>query len=332
MIARARTLLLTGRAAAASRGKTEESKVRLVRKLEVVSVGPRPPRARAADRAASSTRILAARAHSAQDPADDALQLVRDDRFDVILSDAEIEGILVALASRTASPHAELLRRMLGMESLDEHAARTLLRRILEHRRKLAKALGRDIHVRVAALDLHSMRPARRHDSRPIVLESSLLERALEEASSDALTGLPQRAHFMSLLRHELRQRRQRDFAVVFIDVDGLKRVNDTFGHARGDDVLRALASCGRAAIRHGDVIARIGGDEFALLLVDVTPADADAAIARLRARFEERTATYGTSISAGVVMAEAGLGANELLELADDAMYREKRTRGPRS
>lgn len=294
---------------------------------------PRPPRPRhaASERAGSAPRIITARpAHP--DPADDALELIRDESFDQFVSDEDIDVMLATLAKASAVPHAELMRRMLGMEELHEQAARVLLRRVLDHRRRLSKALGREVHVRVAALDLHSLRPPRRHESRPIVVTSSLVERALEEASADALTGLPQRAHFLGLLRHELRQRRRRNLAVVYVDLDGMKRVNDTFGHARGDEVLRAFSRSGRATLRQGDVLARIGGDEFALLLVDVTPAEASAAVARLRHRFEARTASLRTSFSAGIAMGEAGVSADELLARADAAMYRDKRSRAERS
>jgi diguanylate cyclase (GGDEF)-like protein len=105
--------------------------------------------------------------------------------------------------------------------------------------------------------------------------------------------------------------------------------VNDTHGHARGDDVLRALARAGRVALRHGDLLARVGGDEFAILLLDVTPEEAEAAVRRLRDRFEARTATLGVSFSAGIAISLPGESAEDLLARADAEMYRDKRERG---
>ncbi|AKU95158.1 hypothetical protein AKJ09_01822 [Labilithrix luteola] len=265
--------------------------------------------------------------------AEEARQLIRNDFFERVRSDEEIDALVTKFAAVTATPYAEVLRRMLGMEEMDENQAKSLLRRVLAHRRRLSKMVGRSVHVRVAALDLLTMHPPRtagiqRRDSRPIVVTPSLIKRALDEASADEVTGLPQRAHFMSLVRHELRQRKRRSAAVVFIDLDGFKRANDLHGHACGDEVLRMLARSARVTLRHGDVIARIGGDEFALLLLDVSEAEAIAAVTRLRERFESCTARFGTSFSAGVEMPIPGDTADSLLERADAKMYRDKRAR----
>jgi diguanylate cyclase (GGDEF)-like protein len=157
-----------------------------------------------------------------------------------------------------------------------------------------------------------------------------LLERALEEAGADAITSLPRGGHFMNLLQHELRQRRRR-VAVVFIDLDGFKLVNDEHGHARGDEVLRTMATAARSVLRRGDVLARIGGDEFALMLVDVPPNEARAAVERLRSQFEELTAPLKTSFSAGIAIADGESSADDLLDRADSAMYEEKRRRARR-
>ncbi len=259
-----------------------------------------------------------------------AWQLIRDDPFGRVTSDHQLEVLLRHFATKTDSPHAEVLRRMLGMDGMNEAAARSLFRRIVEHRASMSRALGRSVHVRVAALDLLTMRGARapRYESRPIVVSPALLERALEEAASDAVTGLPLRAHFMSLLRHELRQRKRRSVVVAYLDLDRFKQVNDEHGHARGDDVLRTLARAARLTLRHGDVLARIGGDEFAVLFVDVDLGPAEAAIRRLRERFESRTAPLGVSFSAGLAMAEEDDSAERLLARADVAMYRDKRQR----
>jgi diguanylate cyclase (GGDEF)-like protein len=235
------------------------------------------------------------------------------------------------LSAKTPKPYAEVIQRMLGMEGVAESEARGFFRRILEHRGEMSKALGRAVHVRVAALDLLTMRSSTRHESRAILVSPALLERALEEAGSDAVTGLPQRAHFMSLLRHELRQRRRRNMAVVYLDLDHMKRVNDRHGHARGDEVLRLLARAARVTLRHGDVLARIGGDEFAPILLDASQVEAEAAVRRLRQRFEAKTPGLGVSFSAGIALAKEGEGGEELLARADVAMYREKRARSER-
>jgi diguanylate cyclase (GGDEF)-like protein len=266
---------------------------------------------------------------------EDAWQLIHDDPFDRVRTDEDVDAVVASFAARSATPYAEVLRRLVGIEEVDEDDARSFLQQVLEHRRRLASALGRAVHVRVAALDLLTLSPMKtttRRDSRPILVTSSLLEKALEEATADAVTGLPQRAHFMSLVRHELRQRRRRRACIAFIDLDRFKRVNDEHGHARGDEVLRTLGVAAREVLRQGDVIARVGGDEFAVLLLDVAPEEAEAAVDRLRDRFEALTQPLGTSFSSGIAVAAEDEAAEALLVRADEAMYRQKRARAGES
>ncbi|MBX3231333.1 MAG: GGDEF domain-containing protein [Labilithrix sp.] len=260
-----------------------------------------------------------------------AWQLIRDDVFDRILDDAELERLVTDKARTTSEPHAEIVRVMLGM-NLSEDEARSLFHRAMRHRQEMSRALGRPVHIRVAALDLLVSRPASRRnprDSRPVMVAPAFLERALVEAGSDSVTGLPRAAHYMNLLEHELRQR-GRSVVVVYIDLDGFKRVNDQLGHARGDDVLRTMAEAARSVLRRGDLLARVGGDEFALLL-DASPEEARSIVERLRSRFEELTAPLGTSFSAGVAIADGTSAAAELVARADRAMYEEKRERKAR-
>ena len=263
--------------------------------------------------------------NSGHPESDAAWQLIRDDVFDVICDDAELERFLAERGVTSAEPHADLMRLLLGM-SLREGEARSLYIRVVDHRREMARILGRPVHILTS-------RPANRRnprESRPIMVAPALLERALEEAGSDAVTGLPRGGHFMNLLQHELRQRRRR-VTVVFIDLDGFKLVNDAHGHARGDEVLRTVAVAARSVLRRGDVLARIGGDEFGLMLVDASVEESEAAVVRLRSRFEELTAPLATSFSAGIAIADDESTADELIACADRAMYEEKRLRASR-
>ncbi len=264
---------------------------------------------------------------STEATARDTWQLIHDDALDDVSTEEELHALILQAARTCRAPHADVVRRIVGMK-LSEGEAKAFIERLGPHLRAMTCALGRRVFVRVAALDLLTTRRTSKNVESPIVITPSLLEHALEEASADALTGLPQRAHFMNLLKHELRQRKRRQIVVAFLDLDRLKHVNDTFGHARGDEALKALARCGRSALRHGDVLARIGGDEFGLMLVDVGEEEAGAIIARLRERFEEATKALGTSFSAGIVVAEPGESPQSLLARSDAAMYREKRAR----
>jgi len=266
-----------------------------------------------------------------QNDTEEAWQLIHDDPFDKAITEEQIAAVVASFAKRSRTPYTEVLRRLVGIDEMTEPEASAFFERVLAHRRELSTTLRRAVHLRVAALDVLTMRSTNqrtRRDSHPIIVTPSLLERAFEEATADGVTGLPQRAQFMSLLRHELRQRKRRNVCVAYIDLDHFKAVNDAHGHARGDDVLRALARSARGSLREGDVLARIGGDEFAVLLVDVTPAEADAALRRLREQFEVLTAPLGTSFSAGIAVATVGEDGDSLVTRADEAMYRQKRTR----
>ncbi|HEX8906937.1 MAG TPA: bifunctional diguanylate cyclase/phosphodiesterase, partial [Longimicrobiaceae bacterium] len=156
----------------------------------------------------------------------------------------------------------------------------------------------------------------------------------------DALTGLPNRALFEDRLRHALdllRRHPDRGFAVMMLDLDRFKRVNDSFGHLAGDRLIGAVAVRLRAAMRDGDTVARFGGDEFALLLDGV--ADAGEALRgaeRVQAELARPFALEGHELvvtpSIGIALGRAGAEhPEELLREADTAMYRAKERGGAR-
>ena len=120
-----------------------------------------------------------------------------------------------------------------------------------------------------------------------------LLLRQLYEASvTDALTGANNREHFDSQLRMELSysRRHNTDLALLLFDVDHFKRVNDTYGHPIGDEVLIEIARAVRRLVRNEDVFARYGGEEFALILRGIDIAGARSAGERLRSQVEKLT------------------------------------------
>ena len=151
-------------------------------------------------------------------------------------------------------------------------------------------------------------------------------ERAEAEAYGDELTGLYNRRGWDRLLAiEEARCRRYGHPACVLsVDADGLKRVNDAFGHAAGDDLLRRLATALREATRSQDVVARVGGDEFAVLAVECRLEAAEA----LAARIEERLLVAGVSASVGVGARDPARGLVQTWQAADDRMYERKRLR----
>ncbi|WP_165906314.1 EAL domain-containing protein [Streptomyces sp. Z26] len=160
-------------------------------------------------------------------------------------------------------------------------------------------------------------------------------------ASHDAMTDLPNRALFTDRVRKALSGRRGGDSeaAVLFIDLDGFKAVNDTVGHQAGDELLIQAAQRLRESVRAGDTAARLGGDEFAaLILGDPGPHPADEAARehrireiadRLRLRLSEPYRVAGAEMrvaaSIGIAFAEPGISPADLLRNADLAMYRAK-------
>jgi diguanylate cyclase (GGDEF)-like protein len=152
-------------------------------------------------------------------------------------------------------------------------------------------------------------------------------------AYRDPLTGLWNRRYFEDRLREELsRSRRagvERHFSVMVVDVDNFKRVNDLYGHAAGDAVLKEVGEFLIAHLRNHDVACRTGGDEFAVLLPDLSAADCGALVERLRGARLAANAALATPVSLSLGMAswpEAGDSLDTILAQADRAMYAAKR------
>ncbi len=169
-----------------------------------------------------------------------------------------------------------------------------------------------------------------------IALQRAGAQQAAElGARMDALTGLPNRGHFDELAELLTRGRRAGDaLGVLMIDIDHFKRINDTFGHAVGDAVLRAVAQSIASGVRAADTPARFGGEEFAVLLRRATTDQACDVALRIRAAVASLELTSlgvsdgrPVSVSIGVAVGEAdGETVAELVQRADGALYAAKR------
>lgn len=172
--------------------------------------------------------------------------------------------------------------------------------------RSVARAAGMALDLHKAALDMRRL------------------------ASTDGLTGLLNRGALITALETQIARARSNAaaLALIFVDLDNFKAVNDTLGHHTGDAVLRRAASCLRAAVRQDDLVARIGGDEFAVLLPRATPAQLDAVARRLCEGLSACMAANGwpVSASAGAVhFTRPPNDAGQALALADRCMYAAK-------
>jgi diguanylate cyclase (GGDEF)-like protein len=165
--------------------------------------------------------------------------------------------------------------------------------------------------------------------------KARLLETVRRQATHDALTGLPNRTLFLDRLDEALTAHRADDhLAVLFCDLDRFKAVNDTFGHAAGDELLRQIAARLRAAVRPGDSVGRLSGDEFAILLPGLeSDEDADRLAERVLHCFDQPFRVEGRELtmytSVGVALHRGvPTTADELIRSADGAMYRHKEQR----
>jgi diguanylate cyclase (GGDEF)-like protein len=158
------------------------------------------------------------------------------------------------------------------------------------------------------------------------------LREAEARATTDALTGLPNRRYFDEYVALLARRRRADDrVGVLMIDIDRFKRLNDTFGHAVGDHVLRAVAGAIAGAVREDDVPVRFGGEEFAVLLRNPSPEVAAEVGERVRRSVKaldlRSLGVPGVSVSVGVAVAlRPDQAMDEVIDEADRALYRAKR------
>jgi diguanylate cyclase (GGDEF)-like protein/PAS domain S-box-containing protein len=157
-------------------------------------------------------------------------------------------------------------------------------------------------------------------------------DRLTKMAQFDAVTGLANRAVFVSSLKHTIAdaRRRQTDIAVLYLDLDHFKDVNDTLGHPVGDLLLRAVAQRLTDCVRASDTVARVGGDEFAVLMTELSePADAGVLARKLIEAIGQPFAIddneVHTGISVGIAVPEPDTNAEALLSRADVALYRAK-------
>lgn len=191
-----------------------------------------------------------------------------------------------------------------------------------------------------ARRELHDLAEALVEQNRKLELEVAERERAealvRHQAHHDGLTGLPNRVLFMDRIEGAFeRARRQQDaFAVLYLDIDGFKPVNDRYGHAAGDELLRQIAVRLAALIRKSDTAARLGGDEFAMIIEHLhDPQSAMLAGRKICDALGQpfRLGEQGPEVQVGASVGIAefpvhGDTRHALLHAADEAMYRAKR------
>ncbi len=245
---------------------------------------------------------------------------------------AALHPSMVSIGSRAAADQ-QLSSRLLGIGSALLVNPVIVLIWTLRHGGGFATGVG------VTALTgLTLWRTARltedRERARRALQDSEVALR--RQATTDALTGLANRAAFFDCVDLDLQDPDpSRRPALLFLDLDGFKAVNDNLGHAAGDDLLVAVARRLASCVRDGDVVARLGGDEFAVLLRAAGAVDAERVAERLRLALTEPVSLGGRAVDArasiGGAVAEPGDTVAVLLHRADTAMYDAKRQGGDR-
>jgi diguanylate cyclase (GGDEF)-like protein len=165
-----------------------------------------------------------------------------------------------------------------------------------------------------------------------LIAVTLLMIRVRHEANHDSLTGLPNRRHFIQILTSQLKACEDLggQLSVCICDVDRFKLINDSHGHAAGDDVLQTLGGVIRLALRSGDFAARLGGDEFAIVLPGTSAENARKCVERVRSqlektRFEANGQRFSVTISCGLFEPGANRDLAVILEGADQNLYAAK-------
>ena len=238
----------------------------------------------------------------------------REQVAEAVVDDARELLYLQRVALRSTPPH----RGEIGAEVRDGDQSQWLVAKALERARSTVTGDEQGLKALAAVAS-------------DALARLTLTEEMVHVARHDPLTDLPNRGILLDRLTHALQLARRRDsqVALLFIDLDGFKPVNDRFGHAAGDAVLVELAHRLRACVREVDTVARLGGDEFAVLFEDSEPLAVEEVWDRILAAVQEGVAVAGhllpVSASAGIAYGGPSDDAEGLLRQADLAMYEAK-------
>ena len=209
-----------------------------------------------------------------------------------------------------------------------EHA-QGIWRGVLEHKKELARALERNVGISVAALDY--LTNIRSLWDVTVLIRPRKIATVAEIALVDGLTGLVTHSTFVAKLQEEIRraERYGDTFSCFLLDLDDFKDINDTHGHAKGDEVLEKTGAILRDTVRETDLAARYGGEEFAVLLPRTSLRESATLAERLRANIEKGfAADIPVTVSIGVAsFPKHAEDASKIVKAADKALYYTKRS-----
>jgi diguanylate cyclase (GGDEF)-like protein len=250
------------------------------------------------------------------------------------ISDRAIEEALERVKTEHALPsiYSDFLLLLTHLRFTEEEA-KSHWRKIVEHRQEMHRNLKRDIGIRVSLMDYFVNLSPRL--SNPKLMEFSAYEQLEKSAVTDGLTGLFNRRHFASVLEKEIEraERYQQTKALLFLDLDDFKSVNDSGGHLHGDMVLVEVADIIQRMVRNIDIASRYGGEEFAVMLPETDRYGAFVVGERIRRRIEEHFQTRSIQGKTHEVTSSGGIACypedaitfQELVDKADQALYQAK-------
>jgi diguanylate cyclase (GGDEF)-like protein len=214
----------------------------------------------------------------------------------------------------------------LTSERFPEGQAQAMWDDIMNHKFLMSERVGRNVGVRVAAIDYFVN--IRKLLHAPRVIKSSDFRQTVQMARTDALTGLFNRRYFIEQANRILEAASRLNASVILMmtDLDNFKKFNDHHGHQAGDLLLQEVARLVRNGVRNSDVVARYGGDEFALFLPKANKAESIPSAEKIRQKIEENCQPMGVTISIGLAQyPEDATNRDDLIAAADEVLYRAK-------
>lgn len=243
--------------------------------------------------------------------------------------DSFLELLAETLENLDRVPRGQFLQKFfktIAQLELSENLSSEYWDQILERRRQLADTLGKPVLLKTAMVDVLASSTYLRV---PVLMEYDELKKLQSNATTDPLTGLYNRRLFEEHFEKELNRalRYNQHLALVMLDLHQFKEVNDRYGHPQGDALLQQAATTLRKSLRTSDYAFRIGGDEFALLLVHSDTEQANTLARRIRANFSSAVGSMQVSVGLGMdygiaVFPVDGDQKDVLVRIADQRLY----------
>ena len=219
-----------------------------------------------------------------------------------------------------------LILLTLTHKSFDEDEAKEIFEAILNHKQKLNDTLQRDVGISVATLDyLHNIKKILLS---PIVIEESIANSLVDSTAKDGLTNLYTRDVLNIFLEKEISTAKRKKSYVSFamIDIDDFKYVNDTYGHQKGDEVLKTIGNVLNQNIREMDLAARYGGEELSVVMPNTKAEEAYEIANRIRKEIQSLDFNnFTVTVSIGISQSTRTCSSKTLISLADKALYKAK-------